>query len=63
MKEIRIKQIEISGRRFEVIKSSSKNACINCELLDACQDKRSKFIVDFCSKNLTDSECFKEIKE
>ena len=63
MEEIKVKQIEISGRLFNIIKSSFRNACNECELLAACLDKNSKFIVDFCSKNLTDSECFKEIKE
>ena len=63
MEEIRIKQIEISGRHFKIIKSSFKNACNECELLSACQDKCGKFIADFCSQNLTHSECFKEIKD
>ena len=63
MEEIKVKQIEISGRLFNIIKSSFRNACNECELLAACEDKRGKVIVDFCKQNLTNSECFKEIKE
>ena len=63
MEEIKVKQIEISGRLFNIIKSSFRNACNECELLTACEDKYGKFITDFCTQNLTNSECFKEIKE
>ena len=63
MGEIRIKQIEVFGRRFEIIKSSFRNSCNECELYNNCHDESGKFISDFCSQNLTYSECFKEIKE
>ena len=63
MEEIKIKQIEVFGRCFEIIKSSFRNSCNECELYNNCHDKSGKFISDFCSQNLTYSECFKEIKE
>ena len=63
MEEIKVKQIEVFGRLFEIIKSSFRNSCNECELLHNCHDKGGDFIFDFCSQNLTNSECFKEIKE
>ena len=63
MGEIRIKQIEVFGRCFKIIKSSFKNPCNECELYNNCHDIGGGFISDFCSQNLTHSECFKEIKE
>ena len=63
MGEIRIKQIEVFGRRFEIIKSSFRNPCNECELYNNCCDKSGKFITDFCSRNLSQFECFKEVKE
>ena len=63
MGEIRIKQIEVFGRIFKIIKSSFRNPCNECELYNNCHDKSGTFIYDFCSQNLTNSECFKEIKE
>ena len=62
MGEIRIKQIEVFGRRFEIIKSSFRNSCNECELYNNCCDKSGKFITDFCSRNLSQFECFKEVK-
>ena len=59
MEEIKIKQIEVFGRCFEIIKSSFKNPCNECELLYNCRDKGGTFIYDFCSQNLAQSECFK----
>ena len=59
MEEIKIKQIEVFGRCFEIIKSSFKNPCNECELLYNCRDKGAGFISDFCSQNLAQSECFK----
>ena len=63
MEEIKIKQIKVFGKRFEIIKSSFRNPCNECELLYNCHDKSGEFIYNFCSQNLTNSECFKEIKE
>ena len=65
MEEIKIKQIEVFGRRFEIIKSSFKNPCNECELYNNCHDIGGGFISAFCSQNLAQSECFKfkEIKE
>ena len=63
MEEIKVKQIEVFGRCFEIIESSFKNPCNECELLYNCNDKRGVFIHVFCSQNLTNSECFKEIKK
>ena len=63
MEEIKVKQIEVFGRIFEIIKSSFRNSCNECELYNNCCDKSGKFISDFCSQNLTHSECFKGIKE
>ena len=63
MGEIKIKQIEVVGRRFKIIESSFRNLCNECELLYNCRDKGGTFIYDFCSQNLTNSECFKEIKK
>ena len=63
MEEIKIKQIEVFGRRFEIIKSSFKNPCNECELYNNCHDIGGGFISDFCSQHLTNFECFKEIKE
>ena len=62
MGEIRIKQIEVFGRFFEIIKSSFRNPCTECELYNNCHDINSMFISNFCSQHLTCSECFKEIK-
>ena len=63
MEEIKIKQIEVFGRCFEIIKSSFRNPCNECELYNNCCDKSGIFIADFCSQHLTNFECFKEIKE
>ena len=63
MGEIKVKQIEVFGRLFEIIKSSFRNQCNECELYNNCCDKSGEFIYNFCSQNLTNSECFKEIKE
>ena len=62
MGEIRIKQIEVFGRRFEIIKSSFKNPCNECELYNNCHDIGGGFISDFCSQHLMNFECFKEVK-
>ena len=62
MGEIRIKQIEVFGRCFEIVKSSFRNPCNECELYNNCYDINDMFISDFCSQHLTNSECFKEIK-
>ena len=62
MGEIRIKQIEVFERCFEIVKSSFRNPCNECELYNNCHDINGKFISDFCSQHLTRSECFKEIK-
>ena len=62
MEEIRIKQIEVFGRCFEIIKSSFRNSCNECELYNNCCDKSGKFITDFCLRNLSQFECFKEVK-
>ena len=61
MEEIKIKQIEVFGRRFEIIKSSFRNPCNECELYNNCYDESGTFIADFCSQNLTYPECFKLI--
>ena len=63
MGEIRIKQIEVSGRCFKIIKSSFKNPCNECELYKNCHDIGGGFISEFCFQNLIHSECFKEIKD
>ena len=63
MGEIKVKQIEVFGRIFEIIKSSFRNSCNECELYNNCCDKSGTFIYDFCSQHLTHSECFKEIKK
>ena len=63
MEEIKIKQIEVFGRRFEIIKSSFRNPCNECELYNNCHGIGGGFISDFCSQHLTNFECFKEIKE
>ena len=38
MEKIKIKQIEVFGRRFEIIKSSFRNPCNECELYNNCHD-------------------------
>ena len=63
MGEIRIKQIEVFGRFFEIIKSSFRNPCNECELYNNCHDTSGGFISEFCLQNLIHSECFKEIKD
>ena len=52
MEEIKIKQIEVFGRRFEIIKSSFRNPCNECELLYNCRDKGGTFIYNFVHKIL-----------
>ena len=63
MGEIRIKQIEVFGKCFKIIKSSLRNSCNECELYNNCHDIGGGFISDFCSQHLTNFECFKEVKE
>ena len=63
MGEIRIKQIEVFGRCFKIVKSSFKNPCNECELYNNCHDIGGEFISEFCLQNLIHSECFKEIKD
>lgn len=63
MGEIRIKQIEVFGRCFKIIKSSFKNQCNECELYHNCHDIGGGFISEFCLINLKHYECFKEIKD
>ena len=59
MGKIKIKQIEVFGRCFEIIKSSFKNPCNECELYNNCHGIGGGFISVFCSQNLAQSECFK----
>ena len=59
MEEIKIKQIEVFGRCFEIIKSSFKNPSNECELYNNSHGIGGGFISVFCSQNLAQSECFK----